>query len=105
MVNQVIELDEIRRKAYDQNCRNQSKVKKAFDKLARQRDFMIGDTVFLWDKSREKPGKHVKFDSLLTAYSTKGSTPCTMKICINKCKHVEDFLVLHDIFLLQHIVL
>jgi hypothetical protein len=30
-VNQVIELDEIRRKAYDQNCKNQSKVKKAFD--------------------------------------------------------------------------
>jgi hypothetical protein len=63
-VNQVIELDEIRRKAYDQNCKNQSKVKKAFDKSVRQRDFMIGDTVLLWDKGREKPGKHGKFDSL-----------------------------------------
>jgi hypothetical protein len=62
--NQVIELDEIRRKAYDQNCRNQSKVNKDFDRSARQRDFMIGDTVFLWDKGKEKPGKHGKFDNL-----------------------------------------
>jgi hypothetical protein len=63
-INQVIELDENRRKAYDQNCKNQSKVKKVFDKSARQRDFMIGDTVLLWDKGREKPGKHGKFDRL-----------------------------------------
>jgi hypothetical protein len=63
-INQVIELDEIRRRAYDQSCKNQSKVKKAFDKSARQRDFMIGDTVLLWDKGREKTGKHGKFDSL-----------------------------------------
>jgi hypothetical protein len=25
---------------------------------------MVGDTVLLWDKGREKPGKHDKFDSL-----------------------------------------
>jgi hypothetical protein len=25
---------------------------------------MIGDTVFLWDRGREKPGKNEKFDSL-----------------------------------------
>jgi len=25
---------------------------------------MIGDIVLLWDKGREKPGKHDKFDSL-----------------------------------------
>jgi hypothetical protein len=64
MVNQIIELDENRRRAYDQNCRNQSKVKKAFDKSARKRDFIVGNTVLLWDKGREKPGKHGKFDSL-----------------------------------------
>jgi hypothetical protein len=63
-VNQIIELDEIRRRAYDQNCRNQNKVKKAFDRSARYRDFIVGDTVLLWDKGREKPGKHDKFDSL-----------------------------------------
>ena len=63
-VNQLVELDEIRRKAYDQNFKSQEKTKKAFDKSARQRDFKVGDTVVLWDKGREKPGKHGKFDSL-----------------------------------------
>jgi hypothetical protein len=36
--------------------------------------------------------------SLLTASSNRGSTPCIMKICINRCKHVEDFFVLQGIF-------
>ena len=35
-----------------------------FDKSARPRAFQIGDTVLLWDKRREKLGKHGKFDSL-----------------------------------------
>jgi hypothetical protein len=64
-VNQIIELDENRRRAFDQNCRSQTKVKIAFDKLARQRDFIVGDIVLLWDKGREKPGKHGKFDSFI----------------------------------------
>jgi hypothetical protein len=63
-VNQIIELDEIRRKAYDQNCRNQNKVKKYFDRSTRYMDFIVGDMVLLWDKGREKPGKHDKFDGL-----------------------------------------
>ena len=63
-VNQLVELDEIRRKAYDQNFKSQEKTKKTFDKSARQRDFRVGDTVVLWDKGKEKPGKHGKFDSL-----------------------------------------
>jgi hypothetical protein len=57
-------LDEIRQRAYDQNCRNQVKVKKAFDRSTRYRDFIVGDIVLLWDKGREKPGKYGKFDSL-----------------------------------------
>jgi hypothetical protein len=43
----MIELDENRRKAYDHNCRNREKVERAFDKSARQRDFIVGDTVLL----------------------------------------------------------
>jgi hypothetical protein len=35
---------------------------------------------------------------MLTASSTRGSNPCIMKICINGCKHVKDFLVLQGIF-------
>jgi len=63
-IDQIIELDENRRKALDQSIRNQEKIKKTFDKSSRQRDFQTGDTVLLWDKRREKPGSHDKFDSL-----------------------------------------
>ena len=63
-INQLVELDEIRSKAYDQNFRSQVKTKRAFDKSARQRDFKVGDKKVLWDKGREKPRKHGKFDSL-----------------------------------------
>jgi hypothetical protein len=64
MINQIIDLDENKRNAYDHNSRNEEKIKRAFDKSARQRDFRVGDIVLLWDKGREKPGKHGKFDSL-----------------------------------------
>jgi hypothetical protein len=65
-IDQLVELDEIRRKALDQSIKNQEKVKKTFDKSSRQRVFQEGDTVLLWDKRREKPGNHGKFDSLWT---------------------------------------
>jgi hypothetical protein len=37
-------------------------------------------------------------NNLLTTYSTRGSTPCTMKICIIRCKQVRDYLVLRGNF-------
>jgi hypothetical protein len=42
---------------------------------------------------------------VLTTYSTRGSTPCAMKICIVRCKYVEDSLVLLGIFCFQHKIL
>ena len=63
-INQIIELDESRRAALDQSLKHQESMKGTFDKSARPRAFQIGDTVLLWDKRREKPGKHGKFDSL-----------------------------------------
>ena len=63
-INQIIELDENRRKALDHSIRNQDKIKRTFDKSSRPRPFEIGDTVLLWDKRKEKLGKHKKFDSL-----------------------------------------
>ena len=63
-IHQIIELDEARRVALDQSLRHQESMRGTFDKSARQRTFQIGDTVLLWDKRREKPGKHGKFDSL-----------------------------------------
>ena len=66
MLNQLIELDENRRKAFDHSLKSQDKVKKTFDKFSRQRDFQVGDTILLWDKKKEKTGKNGKFDSLWT---------------------------------------
>jgi hypothetical protein len=63
-IDQLVELDEIRRKELDQSIKNQDKVKRIFDKSSRQRVFQEGDTILLWDKRREKSGNHGKFDHL-----------------------------------------
>ena len=63
-INHIIELYENRRNALDISIRNQEKVKRTFDKSVKPRSFQIGDTVLLWDKWRENPGKHGKLDSL-----------------------------------------
>ena len=63
-INQIIELDESRRASLDQALRHQESMKGTFDKSAKPRPFKVGDTVLLWDKRREKSGKHGKFDSL-----------------------------------------
>jgi hypothetical protein len=60
----------------------------------------------IFGKQDEMRGHMLEVEFLmLTASSTRGSTPYTMKICIIECKHVEDLLVLQGIFLLQHTVL
>jgi hypothetical protein len=65
-IDQLIELDESRRGALDQMACNQEKIKGTFDHKARQRIFKEGDQVLVWDKRKEKPGMHKKFDSLWT---------------------------------------
>jgi len=64
--DQLVELDENRRKALDHSIRSQEKVKKTFGKSSKQRDFQTGGAVLPWDKRREKSGNHDKFDSLWT---------------------------------------
>ena len=59
----MIELDENKRKSLD-SINNSDKIKRTFDKSTRPGSFQVGDTVLLWDKRREKPRKHGKFDSL-----------------------------------------
>jgi hypothetical protein len=59
-----MELDETRRMDFDQMEKNQEKVKGNFDRRARKRYFKKGEYVLMWDKRREKPGMHQKFDSL-----------------------------------------
>jgi hypothetical protein len=63
-INQLIELDEMRRSALGQMTRNQEKIKNTFDNKAKERNFTKGDLVLLCDKRREKPSMHKKFDSL-----------------------------------------
>jgi hypothetical protein len=65
-IDQLIELDETRRKALGQMERNQEKIKSTFDHKDKERSFAKGDLVLLWDKRKEKPGMHKKFDSLWT---------------------------------------
>ena len=50
IVNQLIELDENRRKSLDQSIINSDKINRTFDKSTRPRSFQVGDTVLLWDK-------------------------------------------------------
>jgi hypothetical protein len=43
---------------------HQQKVKLAFDRKVRKREFEIGNLVFKWDAPRQDKGKHNKFDTL-----------------------------------------
>eukprot|EP00253_Pinus_taeda_P014046 PITA_14046 len=63
-IDQIVELDEAHRTAFDAICKNQSNIKKRFDKSSRSRSLQVGDMVLLWDRKNEKLGKHKKFDSL-----------------------------------------
>ena len=60
----MIKLDESRRNYLDQSIRNSNKFKRTFDRYTRLGSFQVGDTILRWDKWREKPGKHEKFNSL-----------------------------------------
>lgn len=46
-------LQEERVEVVDRITQHQERVKKIFDKKARQRDFEVGDQVLLWDKRHE----------------------------------------------------
>jgi hypothetical protein len=50
--------------AFDKMERNREKLKGTFDRMEIQRDFKEGDEVLLWDKRREKPRIHQKFDNI-----------------------------------------
>jgi hypothetical protein len=43
---------------------HQQKVKEAFDRKVRNKEFEIGDLVLKWDAPRQDKGKHSKFDAL-----------------------------------------
>ena len=61
-INQIIELEEQRNKAYDKVQIHQEKMKNAFDRRVKEEQFQIDDLVLKWDAPRED--KHGKFDHI-----------------------------------------
>ena len=60
----IMQLDEIKRDAAANNLKLQTKVKHLFDKRATERHFLPGDLVLCWNARGEDKGKHGKFDPL-----------------------------------------
>ena len=61
-INHVIELDELRDKAYGKVQIHQEKMKNTFDRNVKEEKFQIIDLVLKWDAPRED--KHGKFDHM-----------------------------------------
>ena len=61
-INQIIELNELRDKAYGKVQIHQEKVKNTFDRKVKEEQFQSDDLVFKWDTPRED--KHGKFDHM-----------------------------------------
>ena len=63
-INQIIELNEVRDKAYDKVQIHQEKMKNTFDRRIKEDAFQVDDLVLKWDAPHEEKGKHGKFDHL-----------------------------------------
>ena len=61
-INQIIELNELRCRAYEKVQVHQEKMKKTFDSRVKEEQFQIDDLVLKWDAPREE--KHGKFDHM-----------------------------------------
>ena len=62
-VNQLVELEETCRGFFDQMFNSREIGKGTFDKREEHRMLEKGNLVLMWDKKREKPRKHEKFDT------------------------------------------
>ena len=62
IINQSIELDELRDKAYGKVKIHQEKMKNTFDRKVKEEKFQINGLVLKWDAPREE--KHGKFDHM-----------------------------------------
>jgi hypothetical protein len=61
---QIMEVQQIREQVRDAAYSHQQKIKQAFDRKVKKKEFEIGDLVFKWDAPRQDKGKHSKFDAL-----------------------------------------
>ena len=79
----LIELEEVRKYAFQHLQKKQDIVKRSFDKRTTMVNYKVGDDVLLWDKANEAPSKHHKFDSLLlgpyTIYEVLGTNAFRLK--------------------------
>ncbi len=63
-MNQLIEVHQLRDQVSTQNQEYHNKMKATFDRNAKAIDLQVGDLVLKWDVSRQKKGKHGKFNNL-----------------------------------------
>jgi hypothetical protein len=59
-----LKLEEERSKALNQTSQRQQSIKKYFDQSTTVNDFQKGELVLLWNKAKEKPSMHIKFEAL-----------------------------------------
>jgi hypothetical protein len=63
-INQLLKLEEERRKALNQTSQRQQSVKRYFDQSTTMKNFQKGELVLLWNKAKEKSSMHTKFEAL-----------------------------------------
>jgi hypothetical protein len=63
-IHQMVEVQQIREQVLDRAYNRQQKIKQAFDRKNRKKEFEQGDLVLKWDAPRKEKGKHSKFDAL-----------------------------------------
>ena len=63
-INQIIELNETRYKAYNTMQIHQEKMKNTFDRKVKEGKFSIDELVLKSDTPHEDKGKHGKFDHM-----------------------------------------
>jgi hypothetical protein len=63
-IHQIVEVQQIKEQVRDADYSHQQKIKQAFDRKVKKKEFEIEDLVFKWDAPRQDKGKHNKFDAL-----------------------------------------
>jgi hypothetical protein len=64
MTNELINVQQIREKAFNNSQLHQDMIKNDFDRHTKEVDFKVVDLVLKWDAINEDRGKHGKFDHL-----------------------------------------
>jgi hypothetical protein len=63
-IHQMVEVQQIREQVMNRAYNHQQKIKQAFDRKSKKKEFEQGDLVLKWDAPRQEKGKHSKFDAL-----------------------------------------